>query len=98
VLWLRVASGADALGEIAAGLEIAMAAAGWPAEGRPFQPHLSVARCDGVRSAPRTADVLTALAESVDIAWTADALTLFESHVGGAPAHYERLLEAPLGR
>lgn len=97
VLWLRVASGADALGEVATALEIAMATAGWPPEGRPFQPHLSVARCDGVRSAQRTAEVLTTLAETVDIGWTADRLTLFESHVGGGPAHYERLLEVPLG-
>lgn len=97
VLWLRVVDGADALGDIAAALEAAMVAAGWPAEGRPFQPHLSLARADGVRAGPRTADVLTALAETVDIGWTADRLTLFESHLGGGPAHYESLLDVPLG-
>lgn len=96
VLWLRVVEGADALGDIAAALETGMVAAGWPAEGRPFQPHLSLARADGVRSGPRTADALMALAETIDIGWTADRLTLFESHLGGGPAHYESLLDVPL--
>lgn len=97
VLWLRVTEGADTLGDVAAALESDMVAAGWPAEGRPFQPHLSVARADGVRSGPRAAAALTALAEGFEAGWTADRLTLFESHVGGGPAKYEPLLEVPLG-
>jgi 2'-5' RNA ligase len=96
VLWLRVAEGADALRGIATALEAGMVAAGWPAERPTFQPHLSLARADGVR-APRTAAALTALAETFDAGWTADRLTLFESHVGGGPARYEPLLEVPLG-
>jgi 2'-5' RNA ligase len=96
VLWLRVSAGADALGDIASALEARMVTAGWPAEGRPFQPHLSLARSDGVRSGPRAAAVLTTLAETIDIGWTADRLILFESHVGGGPARYEPLLEVPL--
>ncbi len=98
VLWLRVSEGADLLGGVADVLEAGMIAAGWPAEGRPFQPHLSLARADGVRSGPRTAGALAALAEAVDIGWTADRLTLFESHLGGGPARYEPLLEVPFGR
>jgi len=96
VLWLGISSGAAALDAVAADLETGMIAAGWPAEGRPFRPHLSLARADGVRSGPRTVATLAALAETLDTRWTADRLTLFESHVGGGPARYEPLLEVPL--
>jgi len=96
VLWLGITDGAAALEAVAADLEAGMVAAGWPAEGRPFRPHLSLARADGVRSGPRTAAALTALAGSLESGWTADRLTLFESHVGGGPARYEPLLEVPL--
>jgi 2'-5' RNA ligase len=97
VLWLGVGTGAAALGAVAVDLETRMVEAGWPAEGRPFRPHLSLARADGVRSGPRTAAVLAELAAGLDVTWTADRLTLFESHVGGGPARYEPLLEVPFG-
>jgi 2'-5' RNA ligase len=96
VLWLGITDGSSALEAVATDLEAGMVAAGWPAEGRPFRPHLSLARADGVRSGPRTAAALTAHAGSLESTWTADRLTLFESHVGGGPARYEPLLEVPL--
>jgi 2'-5' RNA ligase len=97
VLWLGIAIGASALGELADDLEARLVAAGWPPEGRPFRPHLTLARADGIRQGPRTAALLADAAASFEARWTADRLTLFESHVGGGPARYEPLLEVALG-
>jgi 2'-5' RNA ligase len=98
VLWLGLRAGAESLAEIAAELETRLVEAGWPAEGRPFAAHLTLARCDGARSGPRTASALIARAQELDVDWVADRLTLFESHVGGGPARYEALVEVPLGQ
>lgn len=97
VLWLGVTGGTDALGSLAADVEAGMIRAGFPAEGRPFQPHLTLARADGVRAGPRTAARLVELARDLDVGWAVDHLTLFESHLGGGPARYERLLDVPFG-
>jgi 2'-5' RNA ligase len=97
VLWLGVTGGTDALGALAADVEAGMVRAGFPPEGRPFRPHLTIARADGVRAGPRTAARLVELAGDLDVGWTVDHLTLFESHLGGGPARYERLLDVPLG-
>jgi 2'-5' RNA ligase len=96
VLWLGLRDGAERLGALAADLEGRLTAAGWPPEGRPFAPHLTLARCDGARLGPRTAATLIARAADLELDWLADRVTLFESHVGGGPARYEPLVEVGL--
>ena len=96
VLWLGVTGGAPELAAIAADLETRLTAAGWPPEGRPFEPHLSIARTDGARGGPRAASALVDLARSLEVSWVADRLTLYESHLGGGPARYETRFEVPL--
>ncbi len=96
VLWLGVTSGADALAAVSADLEARLVEAGWPAEGRPFRPHLSLARADGVRAGPATASALVDAAAGFVAGWTADRLTLFESHTGAGPARYEPIMDVAI--
>ncbi len=93
VLWLGVIDGQAELAALAAELGRELAADGWPVDHRPFQAHLTLARADGVRAGPRTAGALLSAAQGFSTAWRAGSLALFESHTGGGPARYERLLE-----
>src|SRR5688572_24812564 len=42
-LWLGIAEGADALGNLATRLDTALDTAGWQSDHRPFRPHLTLA-------------------------------------------------------
>jgi 2'-5' RNA ligase len=86
-----------ALQALAAALEVGLVAAGLPQEPRPLRPHVTVARARERRGGP---DLTAALAAcpAPALRWTADALTLFESHLGAGGARHEVLLEAGLGR
>jgi RNA 2',3'-cyclic 3'-phosphodiesterase len=96
-LWLGVAQGTVELAEIAAGLDSALVALGWASDERPFRPHLTLARSDGVRAGPRLARRLMMAAEGFSATWRAERLVLFESLTGGGRARYVPLAEAPLG-
>jgi len=96
-LWLGVAQGTVELAEVAAGLDSALVALGWPTDERPFRPHLTLARSDGVRAGPRLARRLMAAAEGFSATWRAERLVLFESLTGGGRARYVPLVEARLG-
>ncbi len=95
-LWLGVDEGAAAFGELAARLDAELVALGWPHEDRPFRPHLTLARSDGVRAGPRLARRLMAAADGFSAPWRASTVVLFESQTGGGPARYVPLVEAPL--
>ena len=96
-LWLGIVDGAAELGGLAAGLEDALAEVGIPRDDRPFRPHLTVARTDGVRTGPLAARELEAAARGLGLRFTADRLVLYRSHLGGGPARYEPIREAWLG-
>jgi RNA 2',3'-cyclic 3'-phosphodiesterase len=96
VLWLAVVAGVAELGALAGRLDDGLALDGWERDPRPFRPHLTLARADGVRAGPRTAAALRRAAAAFETSWQARTLTLFESHTGGGPARYEPLLEADL--
>lgn len=96
-LWLGIVDGAPAFADLAQRLEDALVEHGWPREERPFRPHLTLARSDGVRAGPAAARELTAAAANLAATFTADRVVLFRSHLGGGPARYERLHEARLG-
>lgn len=96
-LWLGLRDGAEDLARLAARLEAGVVESlGNALETRPFAPHLTIARTDGVRSAPHAAAVLEELAETLDLAFLADRLVLYRSHLGNGRATYEPLHEAPL--
>jgi 2'-5' RNA ligase len=95
-VYLGVEGDLAGLGALAAGLEAALAAAGFPPEPRPWHPHLTVARPRGRRRPAGLAEGLAGAAPPA-VPWTAREITLFESHLGAGGARHEPLLVAPLG-
>jgi 2'-5' RNA ligase len=79
-------------------LELACAEEGFEVEGRPFRPHITLAR---VR-APLSSNTLRALARAarkirVQASVHVERITLFESMLAPSGAHYRRIHAAPLG-
>ncbi len=96
-LWLGLTAGATELAALASVIEDGVVRGGEALETRPFAPHLTIARTDGVRAAPRAARILGELAADLDVAFRADRLVLYRSHLGHGRATYEPLHEARLG-
>ncbi len=99
-LWLAVAGGIADLETLAAALGVALSAAGWPPDDRPFRPHLTLARSDGVRAGPAVAHALERVAAETGFAveFSADQMVLYESRTGMGAARYAALHEAGLSR
>jgi 2'-5' RNA ligase len=90
-LWVAISDGAPAVADLAARLDASLVAAGWPPETRPFTPHLTLARSDGVPAGRAIAEWLVEEAADLRIAARVDRIGLFESLTGGGPARYEPL-------
>ena len=87
-LWIGLGTGIDGLAELARLTKDALEEAGWPREQRPFRPHLTLARSDGVSVGPLVAGRLAAAMADRRIPWSVESLGLFESITGGGPARY----------
>jgi 2'-5' RNA ligase len=96
-LWLGVTAGVDELAAAATRLDDALSDAGWPRDDRPYRPHLTLARSDGVRAGPAVARRLIDAATGLKEPFRAESVALFESVSGGGPARYVPLHEAHLG-
>lgn len=90
-LWVDVIDGGADLAGLAARLDGALVAAGWPPETRPLRAHLTLARSDGVAAGRAIADILEEAAADLRIEALVDQIGLFESLTGGGPARYEPL-------
>lgn len=97
-LWLGIRAGAEELGELAAALDPALAPLGWPPDGRPYRPHLTVARLDAARIADGVAvtEALRGAAEAWRTRFRAERVVLYRSHLGGGTPRHEPVLEVPL--
>ena len=95
-LWLGIEHGADDLAQLAADLEAGVVADGQEIGTKPFAPHLTIARTDGLRAAAAAAAALRDAAEALEAHFTADRVVLFQSHLGHGPASYEAVHEAAL--
>ena len=95
-LWLGLTTGVPELTELAAALDSALAGAGWPVDGRPVRPHLTLARSDGMAAGPLVAGRLAAAMVDRSIEAVADTVVLFESVTGGGPARYVPIASAGL--
>lgn len=97
VVWLGIERGAPELAHLATRLGDELAARGWPRDERPFRPHLTLGRSDGVPGAAAAVAALEASAVGLDAAWSADRLVVYRSVLGHGPPQYAPLAEAPLG-
>ncbi len=97
VLWIGIGDGARELAGIAGRINGELARLGWTPDDRPFNPHLTLARTDGVIGADGYAAKLLEEARDVRLSWTADRLVLYRSQVGHGATRYEALSEAVLG-
>jgi 2'-5' RNA ligase len=93
VLWLGLREGADALAGLHLRIAADLRASGVPVDGRPFRPHLTLARM-----ARPSAVALPDLGLTVsDAAFAADEVVLFRSVLGPGGAVHTRLVTAALG-
>lgn len=98
VLWLGLRTGSDALARLAADLNEELVTRGWASDDRHLRAHLTLARADGVAAGPHTAALLARAAAELEVAFSADRLSLFESvPVPAQPARYVPLVEVALG-
>ena len=93
VLWIGADRGAADLGRLAADVEEAVVAAGFPQEERPFRSHLTLSRIRPHQDVSR----LLETAGSFDLAMTVDRVVVYRSHLGRGGARYEEIEEFPLG-
>jgi 2'-5' RNA ligase len=96
-IWIGLTGGVEPLGRLAAEVDRALKAAGWPPVDRPFRAHLTLARSDGLASGPLVAERLAEAMGERRIRSRLDGLGLFESVTGGGPARYVPVTLATLG-
>ena len=94
IVWLGVDEGAKKLISVAESVERVVRRSGFPAEERPFKPHLTLSRIEPTRS---VADVLTAQAP-LDVEMAVTELALIRSELGKGPAQYRTIERFPLGK
>ena len=92
VLWLGVNEGAPALAALAARVESCAREAGFPAETRPYMPHVTLSRLRPPADVRRLVERVPALREGMAV----DAIVLFRRRLGGEPGRYEELQRFPL--
>jgi 2'-5' RNA ligase len=97
VVWLGLGGDLEPLAALVADLGRRLAPLGFPPEGRPFAPHLTVGRARDPRGARGLGAALVEAAGAPGLAWRAAELTLFQSHLGPGGARHEPLLRARLG-
>ncbi len=90
-LWLGITDEEGGLEALAGRVDGALATAGWPASDRPFRPHLTLARSDGIAAGAGFAARLMAEAAGLHRRFRVDRVGLFESVTGGGPARYAPL-------
>jgi 2'-5' RNA ligase len=97
-LWLGLERGRDELQALVSALDAPLARLGWPPETRPYRPHMTVARTD---APPRSAAIaaaaaLVAAARDWRVAFRAERVVLYRSHLGSGGPRYESVSEVVL--
>jgi 2'-5' RNA ligase len=92
VVWAGVGGDLEALGALAASLGRRLGLLGLPGDGRPFAPHLTLGRSREARGAAGLGGAIAAA-----VAWRAEEVVLFRSHLDPGGARHEPLLRARLG-
>ena len=97
VLWAAVTGDLAGLSALVAEVGRRLAPLGFPAEDRPFSPHVTLGRSREARGAPGLGGAIAGAAGADPVAWRADEVVLFRSHLGPGGARHEVLARAPLG-
>jgi 2'-5' RNA ligase len=97
VVWGSVAGDLEGLRDLVLGLGRALAPLGFPAGDRAFTPHFTYGRSRGGRGATGMGGAIAAAAGAEPVAWRAEEVVLFRSHLGPGGSRYEPLLRARLG-
>jgi 2'-5' RNA ligase len=95
-LWLGLRDGAVQLSALAGAVDGALIASGWAPDARPFRPHLTLARSDGVPAGAAIGARLAEVASAMDVRFRAERIGLYESVTGAGAARYEPLAMADL--
>ena len=97
-LWLGAGAGGEQLVALAEAIEAALKKLGYPPEGRPFQPHLTIGRVrQGDRVPAEFGKLIQEQAEKSFGQTTVDEVVVFSSRLDRAGPTYEALGHAPLG-
>lgn len=94
VLWIGPDRGGEALAELAVAVDAAVDRAGFPAEDRPFHPHLTLSRLRPVEDVSRLVSETAPFGVSMEV----DRVTVYQSRLGSGGAAYRVCEEIPLGR
>ena len=97
VIWAGLSEGAPALSGVAARVDAALGALGFPPEARPFSPHVTLGRVRVPRRAPRLADLLGAAAGEDFGRMRVERLVLMESRLSPGGSRYSECGSARLG-
>jgi 2'-5' RNA ligase len=95
-LWLGLRAGVEELTGLAVAIDRALADAGWKLDAKPFRPHLTLARSDGVPAGAGIGARLAQEAAGMDLRFRAERIGLYESLTGGGPARYVPVAMADL--
>ena len=90
-LWLGIADGASELARLSAALTERLALLGWPADVKPFAPHLTVARTDraSIADGALASQALESAAGDWSTTFQAQAVVLYHSILGGGPPRHD---------
>jgi 2'-5' RNA ligase len=97
-LWLGIEPGSGSLAALAAAINPALVPLGWPPDGRPFRPHLTVARLDSASPAQglEAVQAMTRAAAGWETRFRAEKVVLYRSHLGGGPPRHDPVDEVAL--
>jgi len=97
VIWLGVAGEVQALHSLWRQVEMATKRAGLPPEGRPFHPHLTLARVKNPKDVPLSFLLELSQEDTSFGPWTVEALTFMRSTLTPKGAKYSPLARYKLG-
>lgn len=100
ILWIGIDGERGALAALQANTEKALAGLGFEPEGRPYSPHITIART-WTGEGPLTAEHMQALSAGLvhgdgPQQWEVEELVLYRTHMGHTPM-YEKIARYPLG-
>jgi len=97
VVWVGVKQGADRLAELARDLDVTLRRVKFPRDGRPFRPHLTIARAKHSGAVPDLSGLLGNLRGVVVGTQAVDALLVMESTLNPGGSIYRPVEEVRLG-